>query len=179
MKVFTITGKARHGKDTIAEMMKDILEERGYRVLLTHYADLLKYICKTFFNWNGEKDEAGRTILQKVGTETVRTQKPDFWVDFIIDILNLFPYEWDVVIIPDTRFPNEIERLNEEGFDTEFVRVFRPNFDNGLTEEQKNHKSEIALDNYEADVEITNEGTLDELRKDIGNWLSSEMFIGD
>lgn len=179
MKIFTITGKARHGKDTIAEMMKDILEERGYRVLLTHYADLLKYICKTFFNWNGEKDEVGRTILQKVGTETVRTQKPDFWVDFIINILNLFPYEWDVVIIPDARFPNEIERLKEEGFDVEFVRVFRPNFDNGLTEEQKNHKSEIALDNYVADVEITNEGTLNELREDIGNWLSSEMFIGD
>ena len=100
-------------------------------------------------------------------------------MNFIIDILNLFPNEWDVVIIPDTRFPNELERLKEECFDVEFVRVFRPNFDNGLTEEQKNHKSEIALDDYEADVEITNEGTLDELREDIGNWLSSEMFIGD
>ena len=43
------SGRARHGKDTSAEIIKDNLETRGYRVLVTHYADLLKYICKNGF----------------------------------------------------------------------------------------------------------------------------------
>ncbi len=41
----------------------------GYKVLIAHYADLVKYVAKTFFEWNGEKDEYGRSLLQHIGTE--------------------------------------------------------------------------------------------------------------
>ena len=54
-----ISGKAQNGKDTSAEIFKNELVIRGHSVLVIHQADLLKYICKAFFNWNGEKDEAG------------------------------------------------------------------------------------------------------------------------
>ena len=46
----------------------------------------------------------------------------------------------------------------KEYFDVTTVRVTRPNYDNGLTEEQQNHESEIALDNYNFDFYITNNG---------------------
>ena len=46
MKVITISGKAQNGKDTTAGLLKAALEADGYKVLITHYADLLKYICK-------------------------------------------------------------------------------------------------------------------------------------
>ena len=85
------SGRARHGKDTSAEIIKDNLETRGYRVLVTHYADLLKFICKNFFGWNGEKDEAGRTLLQQVGTNCIREQDPDYWVDFVANLIRMFP----------------------------------------------------------------------------------------
>ena len=45
MKVITISGKAQNGKDTTAGLLKAALEADGYKVLITHYADLLKYIC--------------------------------------------------------------------------------------------------------------------------------------
>ena len=77
-----VSGLARHGKDTSAEIIKKILEERGYSVLIAHYGDLLKFICKNFFGWNGEKDTDGRTLLQQVGTNCIRKQNPDYWVDF-------------------------------------------------------------------------------------------------
>ena len=158
MKIITISAKARHGKDFTADLIKDRLEKNENKVLITHYADLLKYICSTFFAWDGKKDNAGRTLLQHVGTEIIRKQQPDYWVNFLTSIFNLFPKTWDYIIIPDTRFPNENSKLKESGFDVTTVRVDRPNFDNGLTEEQKSHESETALDNYNFDFLLINNG---------------------
>ena len=124
---------------------------------------MLKYICRTFFNWNGEKDDYGRTLLQQVGTNTVCAKQPDFWVDFIISILNLFNDSWDVVIIPDCRFVNEIEKMRAN-FDTTLIRVIRPDFDNGLSEIQKQHLSETALDNFDFDHIVYNTGSLEDLK---------------
>ena len=59
MKVVCISGKAQHGKDTMASMIKECLEDYGKHVVIVHYADLLKYICRTFFGWDGNKDENG------------------------------------------------------------------------------------------------------------------------
>lgn len=167
MKVITISGKAQHGKDTTASFMRDILEENGKCVLITHYADLVKYVCSKFFQWDGTKDEKGRTLLQFVGTDIVRKQKPDYWVDFVCDILELFNGQWDYVLIPDCRFPNEVLKCKERGFNTTHIRVVRPHFDNGLTQEQQNHISETALDEYVPDITLVNDSTLPELRKKI------------
>jgi hypothetical protein len=165
-KFICIGGKAQNGKDTSAAMMQKTLSKKGYKVLITHYADLLKYMCKNYFGWNGEKDDAGRTLLQRVGTEGVRSQKPNFWVDFVIDIVDLFPNEWDYVIIPDTRFPNEINRIKSRGYESIYIRIRRLDFSSPLTEEQQNHPSEIALDTTAPDFTILN-GTLDGLEQDI------------
>lgn len=168
-KVICVSGKAQHGKDTVAKVLCNTLSEKGYRVLVTHYADLLKYICKTFFGWDGQKNEEGRRILQYVGTDVVRQQRPDFWVNFIVSILGLFGDNWDYVIIPDTRFPNEITTMGNS-FETYHIRVVRPEFVSGLTPEQLNHPSETSLDNYPADAIIENNGTIEDLRQQILKW---------
>ena len=175
MKVITISAKAQHGKDYTASLMKERLEDMGYSVLVCHYADLLKYICKQFFGWNGEKDVEGRTLLQRVGTEGIRSVKPNYWVDFIRDILTFFPDEWDCVIIPDTRFPNEIEWLKDDGYDTISVRVVRPDFENNLTEEQRLHPSEVALDYYNFDYKLINDGTPEGMTREV-NALITKIF---
>ena len=151
-----IGGKAQNGKDTASGMLKSALESKGYKVLITHYADLLKFICRNYFGWNGEKDDYGRTLLQRVGTEAIRSQRPDFWVDFVIDVVSLFPNEWDFVIIPDTRFPNEINRLKECGYDPDFVKIYRVDFVSPLSTEQQRHPSETALDHVKPDFVIIN-----------------------
>ena len=56
IKVIAISGHARHGKDTVAQMLQKQLQKDGHTVFITHYADLLKYICKTFFGWYVRKD---------------------------------------------------------------------------------------------------------------------------
>jgi len=165
MRVICISGKAQHGKDTTAKLMKEYLEDSGQSVLIAHYADLVKYVCKTFFDWDGQKDENGRHLLQYVGTDVVRTKRPSFWVDFIIDILNLFGEKWDYVLIPDCRFPNEIDVMKKNGFDVTSVRIVRTDFTSPLTTEQQQHPSETALDSYSFDYTIYNGGqNIDSLR---------------
>ena len=181
MKVIAISGKAGHGKDTVAEMLRTCLTAAGKKVLVTHYADLLKHICKSFFGWDGEKDEHGRWLLQYVGTDVVRRKQPDFWVNFVISILRLFDGEWDYVLIPDARFPNEIERIREAGFDVMHLRVTRPGYIGKLTEEQKKHPSETALDKVGCDMQIINDGDLTGLAAmtlDAANHLMEEEADG-
>ena len=175
LKVLCVSGKAQHGKDTTANYIKQIMEENGKRVLIAHYADLLKYICKTFFGWDGQKDEKGRSLLQYVGTGVVRKENPDMWVNFIIDMCRYFGDNWDYVVIPDCRFPNELNRFHEEGFNTRLIRINRPNFDNGLTEEQKQHASETAMDDFKPDVLFVNDGTLEDLYEKVEKWSKEEL----
>lgn len=175
VRILTVSGKAQRGKDTSAGFMYEELTKRGYKVLLTHYADLLKWMCSNYFGWNGQKDEAGRTILQKVGTDVIRAQDPDFWVRWIVNLLKLFPNEWDYVIIPDCRFPNEIEILKENFDSVTHVRVVRPDFISPLTEEQQKHISETALDEYSYDVLLKNT-SLDELKAQIKDLCTSQTL---
>lgn len=160
-KVICISAKARHGKDTAAEILKEYLEHKGQRVLITHYADLLKFICRNYFGWNGEKDEVGRTLLQYIGTDVVGAKNSAYWAEFVVGVLSMFENEWDYVLIPDCRYPIEVDTVKKK-FDTTVLRVFRPDFDNGLTEAQKNHLSETVMDNYLFDDIIYNNKGIEE-----------------
>lgn len=173
-KIILISAKAQHGKDTFALLSKEYLESKGERVLVCHYADLLKYICANFFEWNGAKNDVGRKILQHVGTDVIRNRenRPDYWVDFIIDILEMFGDEWDYVLIPDTRFPNEIYKMSGSFDDVEkntvhCVRIVRDNFDSGLSKEQLSHPSECALDDFDFDYYVYNNSSLENLRQKV------------
>lgn len=176
MKIIAISGHAQNGKDTVAKMLRDCLEADGNKVLIAHYGDLVKYVCRTFFDWDGNKDEYGRTLLQYVGTDVIRKADPDYWVRFIVQMLRFFPDAWDYVIIPDARFPNELRVLIDEHFQVVHLRVERPNFDNGLTDEQKEHPSETSLDHTEPDYRLINDGTLEHLELLIGEFVKENMY---
>ena len=176
LKIIVISGHAQNGKDTVAQMIRKELEDTGERVLVTHYADLVKYICRTFFGWNGEKDEFGRSLLQYVGTDVVRKADPDYWVRFIAGILKFFPDNWGYVLIPDARFPNEIRSLQEEGFDVVHLRVRRENFVSSLTNEQQQHPSETALDHTEPDHWIINDGSLEHLETIVRTFVKENIY---
>jgi hypothetical protein len=163
MKICCISAKARHGKDTAAELLKDYLEASGKRVLIIHFADLLKFICKQFFGWDGNKDEKGRTLLQYIGTDVVGAKKPEYWAKFIVDFLRLFEDEWDYALVPDWRYPIESSTLSSY-FWTARLRIERPGFESNLTQEQKQHASETSLDDYAFDAVVYNDGSLEDFK---------------
>ena len=157
-------------------MLKNNLEDHGERVLIAHYGDLVKYVCRTFFDWNGEKDDYGRNLLQYVGTDIVRAHDPEFWVDFVIKMIQFFGDNWDYVLIPDSRFPNEVERLRETGFGVTHLRVERRNFVSPLTQEQQNHPSETALDATVPDYLIINDGSLQDLELRVEQYIKENIY---
>ena len=151
--VITISGKAESGKDTFANCLKEILEKEDKRVCIIHYADYLKFIAEKYFNWNGKKDKCGRSLLQTLGTDVVRNRDYDFWVTNVSSFINIFLEDFDLFLIPDCRFPNEIEFMRNS-HRTISINIKRPDHANSLTPFQRNHPSETALDNYEFDFDI-------------------------
>lgn len=172
-KIINFAGQAQHGKTTAANILKNILQVRGYRVLIVNYADYLKFICKEYFGWNGSKGIEGRTILQKYGTDIVRRRDEDFWVKAVSNFINVFGVDYDFILIGDCRFRNECEFF-KFNYNVLNVKVVRNNFDNGLTEEQKNHPSERDLDRYCFDYEIYSDSGLDNLERSV-SWFYDEM----
>lgn len=167
-----LSGKSGSGKDVTAQYMREALEQRGKRVLLIHYADALKWFLRDFMDWDGKKDEVGRTLLQQVGTDIVRACHPNFWTGIVVGLIQSFePYNnFDVAIVPDARFPNEIDIALQGIKNCVAVRIERKNEDGtewinpALTDDQRNHPSETSLDCYGFDYVLHNEGDLEELR---------------
>lgn len=176
MKVLCISAKAQHGKDTAANIIKNYLENQGKKVLITHYADLVKFVCTNYFGWNGKKDEQGRSLLQYVGTDVISSQQPSYWVDFVVSILKFFEGNWDYVLLPDCRYPIEAEKMMEY-FDTEIIRIYRPNFENGLTMSQQNHPSETAMDSFPFSTIIINDGGIETLKARLECYLQYEFCV--
>jgi len=177
MLIIAISGKAEHGKDASAIFMKQLLNKEGKRVLVTHYGDVLKFICTNYFGWNGEKDEAGRTLLQHVGTDLIRAKDPEFLVDFMTSTLRFFEGLWDYVIIPDIRVPNEISKLMEAGFKVTHVRVYRPGYTSTLSADQSRHYTETAMDTIEPDFMLVNDGDLVHLGKVVESWMRAAHLL--
>ena len=164
MRVVAISGKAESGKDTIAKEIKYLLEEQNYKVMIIHFADVLKFVCRQYFDWDGQKDDYGRSLLQQVGTEMREKNNPNMWVNITKELIRGIGAEFDYVLVPDTRFKEGINMLNEY-FDCTSIRVLRQNINsygmasdhvNHLTNEQRAHKSECDLDDYKFDYFIIN-----------------------
>lgn len=154
MDLILLSGKAGCGKTTVGNMLKEIIEEDEKRVILSNFADLLKYIAKTFFDWNGEKDKQGRYLLQHIGTDIIRKEDENFWTGFIEEMIYFFGDKWDYMIITDARFPNEIDFFKEHEFmnnnlrNTFSFRLIRDELKTTLSPEAQRHESETALDDY-------------------------------
>lgn len=181
MKTLLISGKAGSGKDQLANFLSDQLAAEGKRVIIIHYGDPVKYFAKEYYNWNGEKDEAGRHLLQYLATDLVRSIFPNYWTDTIIDFLQVMELydQFDVAIIADVRFPNEAEIPFVQLSDVTSIRIERKD-ENGnpwvspkLTPEQAAHPSETSLDHYAFDYIVHNDEGLELLKE------SAETLLKD
>ena len=148
MIIVPVSGKARAGKDFFSALLAMELENLGYYAQVIHYATAVKRDCRIKFCWNGEKDEAGRSLLQWYGTDVIRHEKPNHWVE---EAGRHFAPNTDFVILPDTRFRNEIDYWRDK-YPVVSIRLQRAdNPESDLTDEQRKHRSETELDDYPFD----------------------------
>jgi hypothetical protein len=180
--IITISGQAQHGKDTLGGLLKNKLELFGKKAQIVHYGDYLKYIATQYYGWDGVKDEKGRSLLQWLGTEQCRANSPDIWVNVVSELVLGMYKAWDVVIIPDCRFRNEIERLwdtfaelHQFNLKVERYEKDGKEFDNGLTPEQKLHPSERDLDHFDFDAAMVVTNITNDLRV-MRDWADNFVY---
>ena len=108
------------------------------------------------FGWDyvkREYDEA-RRLLQRIGTDAVRAQTPNYWVDWArakaIDL-------GCPVVVTDTRFPNEADMVRSEG-----GMVVRIAAAATLRAEAASHPSETSMSGYHPDATLFNPYTDDD-----------------
>lgn len=166
-KIFVVGGKAKHGKDTFSAFLKETYESHGKKVIVTQLSKYIKYYAREMTGWDLSEETKPREFLQQLGTTVIRQKlkKDDLFIKRMIDDIEIFSYFYDAIIISDVRLKKEINDLKAVYPKIISIHIDRPNFDNGLTEEQKKHPTEIDLDDFnEFDIEVVNT-TLDELKE--------------
>lgn len=109
MKVLGIAGKKGVGKDTIANYLVN-----NYGFVKVAYADKVKDVARSL-GWDGKKDERGRRLLQRLGTDVAREYDIDIWVKATFKVIGVMSQLYDKFVIPDVRFQNEVDAIHESG----------------------------------------------------------------
>ena len=115
-------------------------------------------------NWYENKTEITRTLLQIYGTQIFRNKIDNNW--WVKQLKNkIIKSKQDFFICTDCRFPNEIEEMFSNLYQTIIIRIER-NINTNRQEIITVHESETALDNWENwNYEIENIGTLKDLEE--------------
>lgn len=174
-KIFLISGKSRNGKDSFADIMMEKLDGKSIKIAM---ADYLKYMAKKYYRWDGIKDEEGRTLLQRLGTEKIRDGLgwDTFHVERVCQDIEIIKDEYDYIFIPDVRFKNEMYyTMAKFPENTTTINIMRDGFESPLTEEQQNHRSERDLEDFVHDFYISSGTGLDKLEAVIDDVLGEEI----
>ena len=147
MKHIGLIGLAGSGKDTAAQALYEV----GYT--RAAFADRLKEMARNF-GWRGEKDARGRALLQELGMAARRFDE-DFWIRYVDKWI---AYR-RMVVYTDVRFQNEADYVRSNG--GIIVRIVRPG------QIAENHESELKQSEIAADIEIVNDGTIEDLHNKI------------
>ena len=102
-----------------------------------------------YFNYDKEKDEKPRELLQTLGYDILqlKLKKKDFLLDYLITTIEVLDNYYDVGLITDGRLVHEIEVLKEKYPNIKTILLTNKK-DNKLTNKEKNHQTEIDLDDY-------------------------------
>jgi len=169
--IITISGKAEHGKDAFASDALEIIVDRfGMSPLIVRFGDYLKFVLKEYFRWDGKKDAAGRSMLQDIG-EGMKRKDKNIFADVVSNLVQSLSGIFNVFLVPDARFPFEIDRLKDVG-DVITVYVERIGFENSLTPAQRSNISETTLDDYPFDYGFKIEEGRQNVRKCVFDFLS-------
>ena len=168
LTLVALAGRAGAGKDTAADHLAQC-----FCFNKIAFADTLRNVCKEAFGLTDAElhdrhlkalplarwpFQAPVEILQTVGTDLFRRQYPGIWVRRAMEKAHAF----DRAVLSDCRFPDEAMAVRGEGGIV--IRITRPGHDEG----RRPHESETHIDNLDADFDVLNDGTVEDLHAKIG-----------
>jgi hypothetical protein len=158
-KIIGLVGRARTGKDTVAHLFTNT-----HRVV--RFAQPVKDAVKVLYGWNDDDVESGikdhidpkwgfspRSAMVHMAQTTRMFAMNDFFVKRLFE-------NWDgrtPIVIADVRYKHEVDAIHAKGGIT--IKITRE----GVTR----HESEFTVDELETTYQVTNDGSLDGLRRQI------------
>ena len=166
-KIYILTGKAGSGKNVAASIIKEYYEQNNVKAIELAYASYLKEYIKKITNWDGNEQTKPRELLQQLGIELIKNNiKKNLLIERITDDIKVYSYFFDVIIITDARFEEEIEEIKKISDKVTVINI--EGKENDLTEQQKKHITETALNDYNKyDYKIENKESKEILKRKI------------
>jgi len=171
MKVIVINGGAETGKDKFVKIFR---YTSGLRVKNFSSVDKVKNISEICFGWDGKKNEKSRKFLSEMKR---------IWTDFndgpTNDILNRIEIDTKYCMEKDKdirknvyflhiREPEEIKKIQKIYGDNCITLIIKKD-----VEFHPNNSSDQNVDKYEYQYTIDNNGSLDDLKKNVKQFIKS------
>lgn len=161
-QIFITNGMARCGKDTFASFLNEFIPTLKYSSI-----DKVKEIAK-LCGWNGGKSEKDRKFLSDL--KLLTTDYSEIPFNAIKEKVDEFisNSEYQIMLI-DIREPEEIEKAkNAFGAKTILIENNRVKF-------IQSNMADANVFNYEYDFTIQNNGTLEEFKENIKQFVEKEI----
>lgn len=176
-RIYMIAGKARHGKDTTGNFIKEYYDNKNMKSINLQISYPLKYYASKVLDWDFSEDTKPREFLQKVGSSIRSKMDERFFTNRLIDDIKVLFEFCDIIIISDVRMPIEFEEISANFEDVKKIYINRPNFETMLSGSEQKHITETALDNYNNyDCIISNDGNLDDLKEKVNRLLEGDAI---
>jgi hypothetical protein len=181
--IIGIAGQKQSGKDTIAKILRRLLEPQGFNYHRVAFADELKKEAAKVLGVSLEEIENNKAIyrpfLQWYGTDYKRLYRKNdnCWIDKareeILSEIKSAPANQNLFVITDVRFPNEVKFCYE--FDFVVQRTIFVTKDSNLPVDL--HPSENLLCPAGLDYFIYNDGSLEELEAEVAKMLKGWKLL--
>lgn len=172
-----IIGEMRSGKDTVAKIIKELTKHENKTINFA-FSEGIHVVLNMLMPEVYEEGKP-RKELQEVG-QFMRQIKPDVWIDYLFNTLG---YEWANkrgynMILTDVRQPNEVARLREQGYtilrvqapvDVRVKRILEQG--DAFEPSSLTHDTEKSVAFLSADYQITNDGSLEDLKDKVATFL--------
>ena len=180
MKIFVIGGKAKSGKTTFGNYLREYLKDYGYKPCVMHITEPLYAFAKNYFQWDGNENSKPREFLQKMGIEIIQQKlgKKDFLLNRLEEDIEILREFFDTFIITDARLIREFEELKKKYPEVVTIKLERKNYNDLLTEEERSHVTETELDQYDEFDYIVENKMLEDLKTNAIEIVRNEENYG-
>lgn len=150
MRIFVIGGKAKSGKNTLGDYLREELKDYGYKPCVMHITSPLYAYARDYFEWDGNENTKPREFLQKMGIEIIQKKlgKKDFLLNRLYEDIEILSEFFDTFIICDARLIHEFESIRKKYSDVVTIKLERDHYKDDLTSEERKHITETELDKY-------------------------------
>ncbi len=159
-KIFILSGKAKSGKNMVADFIEEYYSDK--KCIQLSYAYYLKQYIKKITNWDGKEENKPRDLLQSLGIDLIKKIDQKLLIRRVMEDIKVYSYFYDVIIVTDARLKEEVEEPKNI-FNCITIRINKN--DNNLTDKQRKHITETDLDNYQKFDYIIENKNINETKK--------------